>query len=111
MQPFAGLRVLDMTHVLAGPFATYQLAVLGAEDIKIEHPVESDQAREVGRDAVLKSRRMGSSFQTQASNKKALAIDIKTKAGQEVMRRLAETADVLVENYRPGSLEALVEGI
>jgi crotonobetainyl-CoA:carnitine CoA-transferase CaiB-like acyl-CoA transferase len=107
MQSFAGLRVLDMTHVLAGPFATYQLAVLGAEVIKIEHPVESDQAREVGRDAVLKSRRMGSSFQTQASNKKALAIDIKTKAGQEVMRRLAETADVLVENYRPGSLEAL----
>lgn len=107
MQPFSGLRILDLTHVLAGPFATYQLAVLGAEVIKIEHPIESDQAREVGHDAALKSKRMGSSFQTQASNKKALAIDIKTDNGREIIKRLVRTADVLVENYRPGSLEAL----
>jgi crotonobetainyl-CoA:carnitine CoA-transferase CaiB-like acyl-CoA transferase len=107
MQPFSGLRVLDLTHVLAGPFATYQLGVLGAEVIKIEHPVESDQARGVGRDRALKDRRMGSSFQTQASNKKALALDIKTVEGQEILRRLAASADVMVENYRPGALDAL----
>jgi crotonobetainyl-CoA:carnitine CoA-transferase CaiB-like acyl-CoA transferase len=106
-QPFEGIRVLDLTHVLAGPFATYQLALLGAEVIKIESPNEPDQARENSSDEALASRGMGTTYLAQASNKRSLALDLKQADGREVFRRLIPTADVLVENYRPGALNAL----
>ncbi len=106
-QPFAGIRVVDCTHVLAGPFCTYQLAVLGAEVIKVEHPDEPDQVRETGTDAALNAARMGTNFLTQAANKQSLTLDLKQPAGQEVLRRLVARADVFVENFRPGALEAL----
>lgn len=106
-QPFEGIRVLDLTHVLAGPFATYQLAVLGADVIKIESPSEPDQARENSSSEVLAARRMGTTYLTQASNKRSLALDLKTPEGREVLKRLVPTADVLVENYRPGAMNAL----
>jgi crotonobetainyl-CoA:carnitine CoA-transferase CaiB-like acyl-CoA transferase len=106
-QPFKGIRVLDLTHVLAGPFATYQLALLGAEVIKIESPNEPDQARENSSDEALASRRMGTTYLAQASNKRSLALDLKQPTGREVFKRLVPTADVLVENYRPGALNAL----
>lgn len=102
-----GVRVLDLTHVLAGPFAGYQLAVMGAEVIKIESPEESDQARYQGSDAALNDTGMGTAFLSQASNKKSLALNLKTEAGRRVLRQLAETADVLIENYRPGAFDAL----
>jgi crotonobetainyl-CoA:carnitine CoA-transferase CaiB-like acyl-CoA transferase len=105
-RPFEGIRVIDATHVLAGPFAAYQLAVLGADVIKVEHPEESDQSREIGSDRALNQKRMGTSFLTQSSNKRALSLDIKTPQGQEIFKKLIATADVLVENYRPGALEA-----
>ena len=102
-----GVRVLDLTHVLAGPFAGYQLAVMGAEVIKIESPEEPDQARYQGSDAALNDAGMGTAFLSQASNKKALALNLKTEAGRQVLRQLVQTADVLIENYRPGAFEAL----
>jgi crotonobetainyl-CoA:carnitine CoA-transferase CaiB-like acyl-CoA transferase len=107
MRPFEGIRVIDCTHVLAGPFATYQLAVLGADVIKVEHPDEPDQSRGNGPDKALNDRNMGTGFLTQASNKRSITLDLKSEADRDVLKRLAVTADVFVENYRPGAFEAL----
>ncbi len=106
-RPFEGIRIIDITHVLAGPFAAYQLAVLGAEVIKVEHPDEPDQSRDGGTDRALNHQHMGTSFLTQGSNKRSITLDLKQEAGREVLRRLVARADVLVENYRPGAFEAL----
>ena len=108
MRPFEGVKILDCTHVLAGPFAAYQLGVLGADVIKVEDPNEPDQSRESGADMALNKARMGTSFLTQGSNKRSIALNLKTQAAQEALRKLvAEWADVFVENYRPGALKAL----
>ncbi len=106
-RPFEGIRVLDVTHVLAGPFATYQLAVLGADVIKVEHPDEPDQSRGAGTDKALNRRHMGTSFLTQASNKRSITLDLKAEADREILKKLVATADIFVENYRPGAFEAL----
>jgi crotonobetainyl-CoA:carnitine CoA-transferase CaiB-like acyl-CoA transferase len=103
-RPFEGIRVIDITHVLAGPFAAYQLAVLGADVIKVEHPDEPDQSRETGPDRALARARMGTSFLTQAFNKRSLTLDLKSAEGQKILKQLATGADVLIENYRPGRL-------
>ncbi len=108
MRPFEGVKILDCTHVLAGPFATYQLAVLGADVIKVEDPNEPDQSRESGSDMRLNKARMGTGFLTQGSNKRSIALDLKTGGGREALKRLVrDWADVLVENYRPGAFKAL----
>src|SRR5215211_7612587 len=107
MRPFEGIRVIDATHVLAGPFATYQLAVLGADVIKVEHPDDPDQSRSSGTDKALNDRNMGTAFLTQASNKRSITLDLKSEADREVLKKLVATADVFVENYRPGAFEAL----
>src|SRR5437660_4096488 len=107
MRPFEGIRVIDVTHVLAGPFAAYQLAVLGADVIKVDDPNDPDQSRISGTDAELNRRQMGTGFLTQASNKRAITLDLKTERGREILKKLTATADVLVENYRPGAFEAL----
>ncbi|MFN4155831.1 MAG: CaiB/BaiF CoA transferase family protein [Paracoccaceae bacterium] len=104
---FSGLRVIDTTHVLAGPFASYQMALLGAEVIKVESPNDPDQARFQGADRDLVRKDMGAAFLSQSAGKKALALDLKTEAGREALKRLAATADVFVENYRPGAFDAL----
>jgi crotonobetainyl-CoA:carnitine CoA-transferase CaiB-like acyl-CoA transferase len=106
-RPFEGIRVIDVTHVLAGPFAAYQLAVLGADVIKVEHPDEPDQSRGSGTDKALNRRNMGTAFLTQASNKRSIALDLKTERDREILKKLVATADVFVENYRPGAFEAL----
>lgn len=107
MKALTGLRVIDTTHVLAGPFASYQMAVLGAEVIKIEDPSDPDQARLQGADRVLSNSGMGTAFMSQASNKKAMALNLKVESAREVLKRLIKTADVFVENYRPGAFEKL----
>src|ERR1700722_20135124 len=104
VRPFDGIRVIDATHVLAGPFATYQLALLGADVIKVEHPDEPDQSRGTGTDKALNRAGLGTAFLAQASNKRAITLDLKTEAGREALKRLVATADVFVENYRPGAL-------
>tara|TARA_R110000772_G_scaffold267976_1_gene393674 strand:- start:49345 stop:50541 length:1197 start_codon:yes stop_codon:yes gene_type:complete len=104
---FDGIRVIDTTHVLAGPFASYQMAVLGAEVIKVEAPHDPDQARWQGSDRALSDIGMGTAFMAQASNKKTLAVDLKTEMGRDALKRLIATADVFVENYRPGAFDEL----
>lgn len=107
MRPFEGIRVIDATHVLAGPFAAYQLGVLGADVIKIEDPNDPDQSRGSGTDKALNRRGMGTSFLTQASNKRSVALDLKQPRDRDILKDLVKTADVFVENYRPGAFEAL----
>jgi len=107
MRPFEGIRIIDITHVLAGPFAAYQLAVLGADVIKVEDPSDPDQSRGSGSDPVLNHGNMGTGFLTQGSNKRAITLNLKTEQGRDILKKLVATADVLVENYRPGAFEAL----
>ncbi|MBR0649421.1 CoA transferase [Roseomonas terrae] len=106
-RPFEGIRIIDATHVLAGPFAAYQLALLGAEVIKVEHPAEPDHSRSQGGDAALNRSGMGTYFLTQGSNKRSLTLDLKQEAAREVFLKLIPQTDVLVENYRPGAFEAI----
>lgn len=107
MRPFEGLTVLDLTHVLAGPFCAYQLALLGAETIKIEPPTAPDCVRGRGPDGALNAALMGINFLTQGANKRALTLDLKQEKGREILRRLASSADVLIENYRSEALASL----
>lgn len=96
-----------MTHVLAGPFATSQFALLGAEVIKVEPPEDPDMARSDGGDAVLAENFMGTRFLTTGSNKKSLTVNVKTAEGQAIVKALVKDADVFIENYRAGAFEAL----
>lgn len=105
MQAFEGIKVLDVTRVLAGPYASYQLALLGAEVIKIEpvHKGESTRWRSEG-DAKLGDIGMSPSFLTQGANKSSLTLNLDSKQGQEIFLKLVSTADVIVENLRTGSM-------
>ncbi len=107
MKLLDGVRVLDMTNVLAGPFATLHLALAGAEVIKIENPEGGDLARKLGNVPELNQQLMGTSFLAQNSNKKSITLNLKEDAGKEIFARLIKTADVLVENFRPGVLARL----
>jgi crotonobetainyl-CoA:carnitine CoA-transferase CaiB-like acyl-CoA transferase len=102
-----GIRVLDLTNVLAGPFATAHLALLGADVIKIENPDGGDLARKLGAVPKLNAELMGTSFLAQNANKRSLTLNLKAAGGLEILRRLARDADVLVENFRPGVLARL----
>jgi crotonobetainyl-CoA:carnitine CoA-transferase CaiB-like acyl-CoA transferase len=102
-----GIRVLDLTNVLAGPFATLHLALLGAEVIKIENPKDGDLARKLGVCPELNDQLMGTSFLAQNANKKSLTLNTKNPEGKEIFQRLVRTADVLVENFRPDVMPRL----
>lgn len=106
-QILKGVRVLDLTNVLAGPFATLHLALLGAEVIKIERPGSGDLARKLGTLSELNEQLMGTSFLAQNSNKKSVTLNTKSPEGKEIFKRLAKDADVLVENFRPGVMDRL----
>lgn len=99
--PLAGLKVLELGQLIAGPFASKTLADFGAEVIKIEPPHAGDPLRKW---RMLKD---GTSvwWQTQSRSKKSLALDLRTPEGQDIVRRLAAEADVLIENFRPGAME------
>jgi len=101
------VRVLDLTNVLAGPFCCYQLAQLGAEVIKVELPKSGDLARQLGADAELNGKLMGASFLAQNAGKRSLTLNLKHDEGREIFRRLVATADVVVENFRPGVMQRL----
>jgi len=102
-----GVRVLDLTNVLAGPFATLHLALLGAEVIKIERPGSGDLARKLGTMAELNDQNMGTSFLAQNANKKSVTLNTKDPEGKAIFLELVKTADVLVENFRPGVMDRL----
>jgi len=101
------VRILDLTNVLSGPFATMHLALLGAEVIKIENPDGGDLARKLGNVNPLNKQLMGTSFLAQNANKKSLTLNLKFEEGKEVFRKLLKTADVVVENFRPGVMDKL----
>lgn len=107
MRPFEGIKIIDVTHVLAGPFAAYQLAVLGADVIKVEDPSDPDQSRHTGSDAQLNRDNMGTGYLTQASNKRSITLNLKTEKGREILKSLVKDADVFIENYRAGAFKAL----
>lgn len=107
MKILSGIRVLDLTNVLAGPFATVHLALLGAEVIKIENPIDGDLARKLGNVPELNKKLMGTSFLAQNANKKSFTLNLKGDKAKEIFRKLVKTSDVLVENFRPGVMERL----
>lgn len=105
---FEGIRIVDLTHVIAGPFGTYQLGLMGAEVIKIERPREGDMTRGRGgpewEDNV---QGMGWCYRAQGGNKKAVCIDLKSVEGKAVFLKLVGMADVLVSNFKPGKMAKL----
>jgi crotonobetainyl-CoA:carnitine CoA-transferase CaiB-like acyl-CoA transferase len=106
-RPLHGIRVLDLTNVLAGPFACHQLAHLGADVVKVENRQGGDLARQLGADPELNRRFMGVSFLAQNPGKRSITIDFKHPQGKAVFRKLVATADVVVENFRPGVMQRL----
>src|SRR6185436_10515654 len=103
MAPLDGLRVIDLTRVVAGPFCTMMLGDMGAEVLKIEEPAHGDESRAW---APL-VHGTGSFFLALNRSKKSVALDLKSAGGAAALRELIETADVLIENFRPGSLAEL----
>jgi crotonobetainyl-CoA:carnitine CoA-transferase CaiB-like acyl-CoA transferase len=103
MAPLQGLRVLDLTRVVAGPFCTMMLGDMGAEVLKIEEPQHGDDSRAWA--PYIQG--WGSFYLALNRSKKSVALDLKTKDGAEALTRLVETADVLIESFRPGSLAEL----
>ena len=106
-RPLAGVRVVDLTNVLAGPYCSYQLTLLGAEVVKVEIPGTGDLARRLGADEALNKELLGASFLAQNAGKKSVTLDLKTDEGVARFRELVAGADVLLENFRPGVLARL----
>jgi formyl-CoA transferase len=102
--PLSGMRVLDVCQVMAGPFCCMLLGDLGADVIKVEPP-EGDQARRAMGFKLKGDDSLG--FLNMNRNKRSITLDLKSEAGRNVFFRLAETADVIVENYRPGAMKKL----
>jgi len=102
-----GIKVLDLTNVLSGPFTTLHLALLGAEVIKVENPKDGDLARKLGIVPELNKKLMGTSFLAQNCNKKSITLNTKSPEGKDLFRKLVKDADVVVENFRPGVMERL----
>ncbi len=106
--PLGGIRVIDFTHVLAGPACAYFLGLLGAEVVKVESIDRGDAMRHHGgTDVARAAAGMSTAYLTQASGKKSIALDLTRASGKQIMLRLLERADVLVENHRPETLSAL----
>ncbi|MEM7118113.1 MAG: CoA transferase [Chloroflexota bacterium] len=105
MQPLEGIRVLDLTHVIAGPLATHQLRALGAEVIKIERPLLGDSIRSLAAQPELEG--LTPAFRAFNIGKKSVEIDLKSAEGRDAVLALAATADVFVENFRPGVAKRL----
>ncbi len=102
--PLAGVKVLDLTQIMAGPMCTMLLADMGANVIKIERPGSGDDTRRMG------SRLTGdiaAGFLALNRNKRSIALDLRSEAGKAVFRRMAETADIVAENFRPGVMARL----
>ena len=104
-QPFENIRIIDFTQVLAGPYAVMQLALLGAEVIKVEQPDTGDQTRGLPSDS--KHAGMTPSFMTCNVNKKSLTLNLKAPEAKEILERLVATSDVVVENFKAGTMTRL----
>ncbi|AKO95299.1 putative acyl-CoA transferase/carnitine dehydratase [Marinovum algicola DG 898] len=106
-KPLEGIRVLDLTNVLAGPFCCHHLAHMGAEVIKVEARGRGDLARQLGADPELNASGMGVSFLAQNAGKKSVTVNLKHPEGKALFLRLVATADVVVENFRPAVMTRL----
>jgi crotonobetainyl-CoA:carnitine CoA-transferase CaiB-like acyl-CoA transferase len=106
-RPLSGIRVLDLTNVLAGPYCSYQLMLLGAEVIKIEVPGQGDLARHLGSDPSLNESGIGASFLAQNAGKKSVELNLKDPPDKSVFEDMVRGADVLLENFRAGVLARL----
>lgn len=106
-QAFSGIRIIDFTQVLAGPFATQQLALLGADVIKIEERTNGDQTRGLLNDKPGSNPGMAPSFLSCNLGKRSLTLDLKSPHAAEVVHRLVKDADVVVENFRAGVMDKL----
>jgi crotonobetainyl-CoA:carnitine CoA-transferase CaiB-like acyl-CoA transferase len=105
-KPFAGVRILDFTRYLAGPYGTYQLALLGADVLKIESQ-EGDETRHLLVSREWADRKMASSFLAVNANKRSITLDLRRPEAVEVVKRLVAGADVVWENFRPGVMDRL----
>ncbi|MGZ0186490.1 MAG: CaiB/BaiF CoA transferase family protein [Alphaproteobacteria bacterium] len=106
-QPFSGFRVIDFTRVVSGPYATAQLAMLGADVIKVESPGSGDEARQMTADAALAEANMAPMYMACAINKRSVALDLKNPAARAAAEKLVLGADIIVENFRPGVMDRL----
>lgn len=106
-RPLSGVRVLDLTNVLAGPFCSYQLLLLGADVVKVEVPGRGDLARQLGPDPTLNAQSLGASFLAQNAGKRSVELDLKAAPDRECFEALLDDADVLLENFRPGVMSRL----
>src|SRR3954469_24275612 len=102
-----GIRVLDLTNVLAGPYCGYQLALLGADVIKVEVPGGGDLARQLGATPELNDAKMGGSFLAQNAGKRSIVLNLKNETDRSRLLDLVATSDVVLENFRPGVMERL----
>lgn len=108
--PLDGVKVLDLTNVLAGPYCSYQLMLFGAEVVKVEQPGAGDLARRLGPDPELNRELMGASFLAQNAGKRSVELDLKSPAGRAAFESMIAGADVLLENFRAGVLARLGYG-
>jgi crotonobetainyl-CoA:carnitine CoA-transferase CaiB-like acyl-CoA transferase len=99
-QPLSGIKVVDLTRILSGPFCTMLLGDMGADVIKIEGPKEGDPVRKAG--AIVND--LSWYFASFNRNKRSMALDLRSEHGKEILRKLIQRSDVLVENFRPGVL-------
>ena len=105
-KPFAGVRILDFTRYLAGPYGTYQLALLGADVVKVESH-EGDETRISPADPKWAERKMAPSFLSMNGNKRSITLDLRRREAIEVVKRLVAGADVVWENFRGGVMDRL----
>jgi CoA:oxalate CoA-transferase len=108
--PLTGIRVLDVTNVLAGPFCSFQLALLGAEVIKIEQPGRGDLARMLGADPAAAASLMGASFVAVNAGKQSVTINLKAPEGKEIFKKFVAISHVVLENFRPEVMKRLQLG-
>lgn len=108
-RPFAGIKVLDLTRVVASPFTSYQLGLLGAEVTKIEDPKSRGDTMRYRRGSKPEYGESGMAtfYLSQSANKKSMTLDLRTKEGRKIFRQMAMESDVLIENLRAGSMEAM----
>ena len=104
LQPLAGIRVLDLSRVLAGPMCAMALADLGADVIKVEHPERGDDTRDWG---VRIGRSNTSYFNSCNRNKRSICVDLQDEAGQKLVRDIAARSDVVIQNFKHGGAEKL----
>jgi crotonobetainyl-CoA:carnitine CoA-transferase CaiB-like acyl-CoA transferase len=105
-RPFEGVRILDFTQVLAGPYASFQLALMGADVIKVERR-EGEDSRRTPLSREWAERGMASGWMAINGNKRSLTLDLQKSEAKEVIRRLVAEADVVMENFRPGVMDRL----